>query len=167
MEAWYAVHCHPRGEDKAAFHLRQQGYEVYLPRYQKRRRHARKVDWVAAPLFPRYLFVAFDITRNRWWPINSTVGVSHIVCTDRLPMEVPHQVITEIRNREDVQGLVNLTSTCAFRPGDKVQVRSGPFDEHIGMFENIDDKHRVTLLLDLMGRQVRVRVNANLLDRAN
>ena len=35
---------------------------TYLPRYLKRRRHARRVDIVAAPLFPRYLFVAIDMT---------------------------------------------------------------------------------------------------------
>jgi len=60
MTYWCAVQTHVRSEDKAAFHLRRQGYEVFLPKHLKRRKHARRIDWVSAPLFPRYLFVAID-----------------------------------------------------------------------------------------------------------
>ena len=38
---WYAVHTQVRSEDKAAFHLRRQRYDVYLPQRLKYRRHAR------------------------------------------------------------------------------------------------------------------------------
>ncbi len=59
--------------------LIRQGFEIYLPRYLKRRRHARKVDVVAAPLFPRYVFINIDMATQRWRPIQSTFGVSHLV----------------------------------------------------------------------------------------
>ncbi|MGH9550353.1 MAG: transcription termination/antitermination NusG family protein, partial [Terriglobales bacterium] len=49
---WYVVQTHPYAETKAAAHLGRQGFETYLPRYVKRRRHARRVNTVAAPLFP-------------------------------------------------------------------------------------------------------------------
>ena len=52
---WYVVQTHVHAESKAAAHLLRQGYETYLPRYLKRRRHARKIDLVSKPLFPRYL----------------------------------------------------------------------------------------------------------------
>ena len=52
MTYWCAVQTHVRSEDKAAFHLRRQGYDVFLPKHLKRRKHARRVDWVPAPLFP-------------------------------------------------------------------------------------------------------------------
>ncbi|MGD9769432.1 MAG: transcription termination/antitermination NusG family protein, partial [Pseudolabrys sp.] len=55
---WYAVQSQPNAENKAVAHLARQGFETYLPRYLKRRRHARRVETVAAPLFPRYLLVA-------------------------------------------------------------------------------------------------------------
>ena len=57
---WYVVQTHPHAEQKASLNLARQGYGVYLPRYLKRRRHARRVETVAAPLFPRYMFVAVD-----------------------------------------------------------------------------------------------------------
>jgi transcriptional antiterminator RfaH len=69
MTYWCAVQTHVRAEDKAAFHLRRQGYDVFLPKHLKRRKHARRIDWVSAPLFPRYLFVAIDPETTPWWAL--------------------------------------------------------------------------------------------------
>ena len=59
---WYVVRTQPHSENKASAHLGRQGFETYLPRYLKRRRHARRVETVQAALFPCYLFVAIDTT---------------------------------------------------------------------------------------------------------
>ena len=64
---WYVVQTQVNGELKAAQNLMRQGFEVYLPCYLKRRRHARKIDLVSKPLFPRYLFVAIDVATQRAW----------------------------------------------------------------------------------------------------
>jgi transcriptional antiterminator RfaH len=164
---WFAVHTHAQGENKAAFHLRRQGYTVYLPQYLKRRNHARKVDWLPSPLFPRYLFVNFGDTAGRWRPINSTIGVSHIVCQGTSPMEVPGAIVDNIRACENDKNLVNLNTADSFKIGDKVLVNAGPFDEHVGLFQGHDDKQRVTLLLTRRGRDVLGRVNAELIDKAD
>ena len=78
--SWYVVQTHPHAEAKAASHLERQGYSIYLPRYLKRRRHARRIEIVAAPLFPRYLFVAIDPLTQRWRSIQSTIGVARSAC---------------------------------------------------------------------------------------
>ena len=76
---WYVVQTHINSESKAAANLSRQGFFVYLPRYLKRRSHARKVDVAPRPLFPRYLFVAIDVASQRWRAIQSTLGVSHLI----------------------------------------------------------------------------------------
>ena len=63
---WYVAHTHVHAETKAALNLARQGYPVFLPRYRKRRRHARRVEIVPAPLFPRYLFVLIHLASQRW-----------------------------------------------------------------------------------------------------
>ena len=98
----------PRAESKARVHLGRQGFETYLPRYFKKRRHARRVETVQAPLFPSYLFVAIDREKHRWRSINSTVGVSHLVCNGEEPAPVPDYVIDALRDREDETGLIRL-----------------------------------------------------------
>lgn len=158
MTQWCAVLTQARGEDKASFHLRRQGYSVFLPRYLKRRRHARRVDWVPAPLFPRYVFVAIEPGVTGWRAIRSTVGVADLVCFGGGPAAVPPAVIAEIAARQDERGLVAVNPVEGLRPGDRVQVVAGPFSDVEGLFQCAGDDERVTILLDLMGRQVKARL---------
>ena len=157
---WYVVQTQPNAESKAVVHLGRQGFVTYLPHYLKRRRHARRVDIVAAPLFPRYLFVAIDMTATRWRSIYSTVGVSRMVCNGDLPTPIPNQIVTTLRAREDASGLVRLEHQPSFRAGDKIRVLDGVFADCIALYEGMKDSDRVAILLDLLGRKVRVMVNA-------
>lgn len=156
---WYVVQSQPNAELKAVAHLNRQGFVTYLPRYLKRRRHARRVDIVAAPLFPRYLFVAIDMKATRWRSIYSTVGVSRMVCNGDLPTPIPNQVVTTLKAREDASGLVRLEHQPSFRVGDKIRVLDGVFADCFALYEGMKDSDRVAILLDLLGRKVRVMVN--------
>src|ERR1700743_1219444 len=118
--AWYVVQTQPNSEAKATQNLIRQGYEVYLPRYLKRRQHARKVDFAAKPLFPRYLFVAVDMATQRWRSIHSTFGVARLVTNGDAPAMVPTGVIGAIKAREDGEGFIQMDRRLTFEPGDKV-----------------------------------------------
>ncbi|NKB20006.1 MAG: transcriptional activator RfaH [Alphaproteobacteria bacterium] len=155
---WYVVQSHALAENKAQFHLKRQGFEVYLPRYLKRRRHARKTDWVPAPLFPRYMFLHMDTERSRWLSIRSTIGVSQLVCQGNRPTPVPDEIVESIRERESETGLIDIRREAQFKKGDAVQVMDGPLCERVGLFECESDEDRVIVLLDLLGREVKVKV---------
>src|SRR5882724_13148357 len=101
---WYVVQTQVSGELKAAQNLLRQGYEIYLPRYLKRRRHARKVDVTAKPLFPRYLFVAIDMATQRWRSVQSTFGVVRLVSNGDDPAMLPVGVVQALRMRENEKG---------------------------------------------------------------
>ncbi len=92
MRRWYVVQTRPRDESTALFHLTRQGFEGYLPRFLKSRRHARKVDVTPTPLFPGYLFVALDLAQ----PLaldSRTVGVSRLVCNAKpAPFRGPSRI---------------------------------------------------------------------------
>jgi transcriptional antiterminator RfaH len=158
-ERWIAVHTQPGAEFKAELHLRRQGYSVYLPRYLKLVRHARRRDHVARPLFPRYLFVNLA-EADMWRPVRSTIGVSGLICSGEFPAIVPSAVIGEIRAREDQSGLVRLNDPRAYKVGEPICVDFGSCSELEGIFESVDDQERVTVLLKLLGRHVKVRLSA-------
>jgi len=101
---WYVAQTHPHAETKASLHLQRQGFGIYLPRYLKQRRHARRVDTIAAPLFPRYLFISLDSVNDNWMPIRSTRGVGKIVRFNEHPLPVDDRIIDEIRRRLRDQG---------------------------------------------------------------
>jgi len=163
---WYVVQTQVNGEAKAAQNLLRQGYGIYLPRYLKRRRHARKVDFVAKPLFPRYMFVAIDTATQRWRAIQSTQGVSHLVCNGEEPVAVPCGVLSALKAREDERGFVRMEAGPAFAPGDKVRVLAGSFIDRAGLFDGMGDNDRVAILLDMLGRKVRVHLDVDLVAAA-
>ncbi len=158
MHGWYVVNTHAKAEYKAAWHLENQGFGVYLPQYTKQRRHARRVDTVRAPLFPRYLFVELDLDEAPWRAVMSTVGVSHLICGGGRPLALPDGIIVGIRAREDENGLVPIAREARYRKGDTLRITDGALVDRIGLFDGQSDQDRVTMLLDLLGRQVRVQV---------
>jgi transcriptional antiterminator RfaH len=163
---WYVVQTHINSEAKAANNLARQGFGVYFPRYLKRRSHARKVDVVARPLFPRYLFVAIDLATQRWRSIQSTIGVSHLVSWRDRPASVHDDVVGALKQREDESGFIRLERRARFSPGDTVRILEGAFTDSLALVEGINDRERVAILLDFLGRKVRVLVGADLIAAA-
>ena len=157
---WYVVQTQANAEHKAVAHLAHQGFRTYLPRYLKRRRHARRVDSVAAPLFPRYLFIEIDMAVQRWRSIYSTVGVSRLVCNGEHPAPVPQRIVDELMSRQNESGFIQLDCLSRFRIGDKIRVLEGAFYDCRGIYNGMSDHERVGILLDLLGRKVRVLLSA-------
>ena len=156
---WYVVQTQPNAEAKVVAHLARQSFDSYLPRYLKRRRHARRIENVMAPLFPRYLFVKVDMATQRWRAIHSTVGVSHLVCRGDEPAPVPESVIAALKAREGAEGVIQLDLPPRFVPGTQVRIVDGVFASCFALYERMSDRDRVAVLLDLLGRKVRVLVD--------
>lgn len=156
MRRWYVAMTHTNSEEVACAHLERQGFRPYLPRYRKLRRHARRTTEVKAPLFPGYLFVSIDMGAERWRPVRSTIGVRDLICLGDRPTPVPEGVVEEIRLREDESGIVPVAEPVPFKKGDAVRVLSGPMRDAVGWFERVADKDRIVILLEMLGRQIRV-----------
>jgi transcriptional antiterminator RfaH len=139
--------------------LERQGFPAYLPRYLKRHRRARRIEMVRAPLFPRYLFVAIDLTAQRWRSIFSTVGVSRIVCNGKVLTPISHEVISSSGVREGAGGFVRVDRSPKFRADEKIRVVDGTFAHCLGLYEGMKDRDRIAILLDLLGRKVRGTVD--------
>lgn len=165
-QKWYVAFTQPNGEQRALQHLRNQDFVPYLPRYLKRRRSGRRVSHVITPLFPRYVFVGFDVERQRWRSVNGTLGVSRLICQGERPVPIDARIVEAIAERENDNGLVQLAPACAFEPGQRLQVMDGIFADQLGLCEGMRDQDRVRILLDLLGRKVRVVLQADMVAAA-
>ncbi|MGL4264114.1 MAG: transcription termination/antitermination protein NusG [Afipia sp.] len=164
--SWFVAQTQPQSEIRAGANLIRQGFEIYLPRYLKTVRHARRVTMVKAPLFPSYIFVKID-AGQRWRAINSTQGVSRLVGHEGVPAALDANVIESLKEREGSDGLFeNVCSRARFKAGDAVKVLQGVLDSCQGIFEAETDKERVTILLDMLGRKVRVVTRPALIELA-
>jgi transcriptional antiterminator RfaH len=157
MQRWYVVHTQGCQEARAEANLRRQGFEVWLPLSRRTRRHARRIDSVFAPFFPRYIFVQLDLSSQSWQSINGTFGVVCLLCNGDMPLALPEGLVEEMMQWRDESGTIVFTPR-RFAVGDAVKVTTGPFADLEGMFQAASGSDRVVLLFNLLGREVRASV---------
>lgn len=158
MKQWFVVHTQPLKETYAEKNLNQQGFETYLPLFQKTIKHARKVEDVVRPLFPRYIFVEMDASKVAWRSINGTYGVMYLLTNDNAPIPVRNNVIELLKRESNELGAVHLSALAHFAKGDRLYIKDGAFAGHEALFNGLDDKKRVQILLNFMGREMHLRV---------
>ena len=151
---WYAVSTRPHSERLAAAHLERQGFNVFLPLRVKTVRHARQFRTVHAPLFPGYLFVQFDLAHHQWRSVNGTRGVVSLVMCGERPAVVPQGVVECLAAVSTKGGLVQFGYDLNI--GQRVKILVGPFAERIGTLRQMDDRGRVSVLLEMLGSHVPV-----------
>jgi transcriptional antiterminator RfaH len=156
-ENWYVVYSIPHREGSAQLHLRNQGFRTFLPLLSKTIRHARRQSTVLAPAFPRYLFVALDLTRDRWRAINGTRGVTTLIMHDDRPTPVRSGVVETLIASSSPVGEVLFCRDVV--PGDRVRLISGPFAGQLGILQRLNSAGRVQVLLDIMGGQVPTKLH--------
>lgn len=154
-ERWYVVRTQPHREAQAARQLENQAFRVFLPRFLKSRRHARKFETVLAPLFPRYLFIVLDLSRDRWRSVNGTFGVDRLLMRAGEPEAVPRGLVEQLSEGAEASGGVTRRGS-ALKIGDSIRVTAGPFAELLGTLERLDDHQRVRVLLDILGGKIPV-----------
>lgn len=152
---WFVVYSHPHKESIAAVNITRQGFETYVPCYKRMVKHARKISIIAAPLFPRYFFVKLDQEANNWHSLNNTCGVSYLLKNKNGNLlSIKDSIIKELFNNHDQDGLVSLSVLELFKPGDKVRILNGAFNNHIAIYQRMTDSQRVELLINLIQQEV-------------
>lgn len=160
MPNWVVVMTKPNCEAIAAENLLKQGYGCYFPRFLSLgKNHA----MVKKPLFPRYVFALID---KFWYSIRGTRGVSHLLMGENGPATVPHHIIAAIKSKEDTSGLIVLgkqQSPEKFNKGATVRTTEGPLAGLQLVYEGMATHDRVKVLATMLGRQVPVYIEENVL----
>ena len=153
---WYAVNTAPAREFYARAHLQRQGFETYVPVFERTIRHARRLTRRRASLFPSYIFVRLDVAAVRWRAINGTLGVRQLVMQGDRPAPVPHGVVEQLIARTMFDGLLDLCPEVAV--GSRMKVASGPFSGLVGTVAELSGSDRVKVLLELINGTIPVSV---------
>ena len=150
-EAWYLVQLKPGGFERAVTNLERQGYESFMPMREETRRQAGRWKTKLRPLFPGYLFVKVTYSRQQWRTINSTFGVSRLIALEAgRPTQVPSDLIAALQMGcgDDAK----LQAPVGLEVGEQVRVVAGPFADKIAAIEDLPEKGRIHVLLEIMGR---------------
>jgi transcriptional antiterminator RfaH len=156
--AWYLVRSKPRQEAVALTNLVRQGYESYLPMFAAEKIVRRKKTIAQEAMFARYLFVRLDSTGHgqSWSPIRSTIGVSELVRFGSQAAKVDESLIAMLREREAWQ---RESPQVLFSPGDNVVITEGAFAGLEAIYQMNDAEGRAMVLLDLLSKPSRIKIN--------
>ena len=128
-ERWFVARVLAHQENRAQFNLHRLGFRSFLPRLRRTVRHARKLRDTLNPLFPGYIFIVIDLSKQRWRSINGTFGVASLIMGAEQPTPVPPGVVEALVASCESRGVVRLDDGLEI--GQKVRILSGPFAETI------------------------------------
>ena len=156
--SWFLAQLKPNCHSIAAKNLDRQGFKSFLPMEEVGLTRNGRITTSVRPLFPGYIFVAFDAAREFWRKVNSTYGITRLVSFGNNPTVIPPDLVSQLMLRCDARG--KLLSQRTLKPGDRVTLTKGPFANFLAEVENIAPDRRVWLLMDIMGAQTRVSARA-------
>ena len=156
-ERWFVARVHPHRESSAQFNLDRLGFRSFAPRTRRTVRHARKLRNVLAPLFPGYIFVILDLSKDRWRSVNSTFGVASLITGVEQPVPVPCGIVEALVTASEASGILSLDDDLSL--GQKVRILSGPFADALCRLVHLGDSGRVRVLLEFMGTEVTARLD--------
>jgi transcriptional antiterminator RfaH len=152
---WAVAATHPHREQSALEHLGRQDFVTYCPMIRKRHSHARRVGEVLRPLFPGYVFVHLSAASPRWRPLMSTIGVRGVIRSGDAPSLLDDDFVESLKARE-IDGVISRPD-APYQVGQQVRL-SGSFDGITATIIALHERDRLTVLMNLLNRPVRVTV---------
>lgn len=163
MQRWYVVQTKTGQESLAVKEISNQNITVFHPTYVEKSTNRLNIKKEKVlPLFPSYVFVQFDIARDRWKCLNNTRGCVGLVgCGETYVTPLPEGCIEEIMSNLDDDGQVSLhkamETVVNFEQGMELGIRGDSYEGVVGEYHSHSDT-RVTLILTLLGRKNKIEL---------
>ena len=117
---------------------------------------------VKKKLFPGYIMVQMAINDESWFLVRETSGIGDFTGAGGKPAPMDPAEVEKIIRKPDPEGEEGpqeVRSVIPFKPGDRVRVKDGNFQNFEGDVETIDETHgRVTVEIVLFGRPTPVEL---------
>ena len=119
---------------------------------------------VKRKLYPGYIMVNMMLQDDSWFLVRETPGIGDFTGTFGKPTPMPadevERILTVAQPEEDAEGdEPQLKTAIPFKPGDRVRVKDGNFQNFEGEVDGIDEANgRVTLIINIFGRSTPVEL---------
>ncbi|MBN1680972.1 MAG: transcription termination/antitermination protein NusG [Anaerolineae bacterium] len=163
---WYVVHCYSGQENKVRHAIEQRIetmgmqdriFDVVVPTEEEIEVREGKRRTIERRVFPGYILVQMIMDEDSWYVVRNTPGVTGFVGMGNEPTPLRPEEIAQIMRRMEAEApKIKVT----FRPGQKVRIIDGPFNEFIGTVGDIDmEKAKVRVLVSFFGRETPVELD--------
>lgn len=152
---WFALtvkHHHEKIVERA---LAGKGITPFLPLYESRHRSGGRIKKVLLPLFPSYVFAAFDPLHRL--PVLTIPGVSSVVSFAKEPTPVPPEDLERIQTMID-SGL-KMEPHPYLHSGDLVYIGRGPLSGLQGVLVGVKPGLRLVVSIPLLQRSVSAEID--------
>lgn len=164
--AWYVIHCYSGYENKVKHNLEQridtmqmqdQIFQVVVPTEDEIEVRDGKRRVVERRVFPGYILVQMVLNDDSWFVVRNTPGVTGFVGMGNVPTPLRPEEVQSIMKRMEAEApKIKVT----FKPGQKVRIIDGPFNEFIGVVDEIDmERAKVRVLVSFFGRETPVELD--------
>lgn len=163
---WYVVHSYSGYENKvkknlehriASLDVQHKIFQVVVPTEEEielKEGQRRKVE---RRIFPGYILVEMIMDEDSWYVVRNTPGVTGFVGSIRKPTPLRQRDVDKILKRMRAE---TPRVTVSFRPGQKVRIADGPFEDFVGTVDEIyPDKGKVRILVSFFGRETPVELD--------
>ena len=163
---WYVVHCYSGNEDKVRHNIMQRIesmsmddliFDVVVPTEDEVNIKNGERQTVEKKVFPGYILVNMILTEESWYMVRNTPGVTGFVGmgNDPTPLQ-PEEVARILKRMESESPRINVT----FRPGERVRIVDGPFEDFYGKVDEIDmERATVRVMVNFFGRETPVELD--------
>jgi transcription antitermination factor NusG len=152
---WYALRVRSNFERVAAVHLRDRGFDEFLPTYRTERQWSDRKKEIDLPLFAGYVFCRLN-PHDRL-PVLSIPGTVGLVGFGQGPASIPDQEIESIR-KMIASGL--LVAPWPFLSvGQNVLIERGPLAGVEGVLQEIKKTFRLVVSIGLLQRSVSAEID--------
>lgn len=124
---------------------------------------------VKRKLYPGYIVVNMEINDDTWFLVRETPGIGDFTGAVGKPAPLSEAEISRIKQmaklgeaqpEEETSGGAGIKTSIKFRPGDRVRVKEGYFQNFEGEVETIDESNgRVTVMISIFGRATPVELD--------
>jgi transcriptional antiterminator NusG len=164
--AWYVIHCYSGYENKVKHNLEQrietmqmqdQIFAVEVPTEDEIEVREGKRRTVQRRIFPGYILVQMNMNDDSWYVVRNTPGVTGFVGMGTRPTALRSEEVQSIMRRMEAEApKIKVT----FRSGQKVRIIDGPFNDFMGIVDEIDiDRAKVRVLVSFFGRETPVELD--------
>ncbi len=108
-------------------------------------------------LLPGYIMVYMSINDDTWFLVRETGGISDFTGAAGKPMPMEPADVERFVNKPELddEEEVKIKTSIPFKPGDRVRVKEGNFENQEGDVDLVDEANgRVTVIINIFGRSV-------------
>ncbi|MFN2241681.1 MAG: transcription termination/antitermination protein NusG [Anaerolineae bacterium] len=163
---WYVIHSYSGYENKVKKNLehrieslgmQHKIFEVVVPTEEEIELKDGQRRTVERRIFPGYILVDMLMDEDSWYVVRNTPGVTGFVGSVRKPTPLRERDVDKILKRMRAE---TPRVTVSFLPGQKVRIADGPFEDFVGVVDEIyGDKGKVRILVSFFGRETPVELD--------